>query len=636
MTRSSKSPVSSGLLNIAILVMVVAVLYLARELLIPLAFAVTVSLILTPAVAWLVKCRMGRVPASLLVMVIALAGAGAIGWVIFTDLVDVANQLPEYRENIHKKLEAIRAPSTGAVGRAAASVKELGKELAPPVAPAAPAAPPPAADRAGRRSAASAPTGPVPVQVVERPENELAYVRDMVQPILRPLGVFGMVLIFSLFLMVGHNDLRDRLFRVVGVGQLNVMTLALDDATRRVSKYLLLQLLVNAAFGVLCGAGLFAIGVPYAVLWGAVAAILRIVPYVGSLVAAALPFILSLAVFDDWLRPLLVFLLFATLEVVTGNWVEPWLYGTHTGVSALALILTTVFWTVLWGPAGLILSTPLTVCVVVLGRYVPQFAFLHILLGDEPALVEEAQLYQRLLAMDDQEARAVIDRYLVDHSLLQLCDSVFIPALTLAEHDRHKGALDADREEFLFLSIREILAELPEKAGQPELSDVEAAAEAKPAPPTGRVFCIPSSDQADEVTGAMLALLLEHSGCIVIPFGPDPELQQLAFVQPAADDVFCISALPPFAFAHARTLSHKLRVRFPGIRIIVGVWGFAGETERAMERFQAPRPDKLVTSLADAIQAVTSPGGGSPNPLPRPATIQMAPDTTEIGASVEP
>jgi predicted PurR-regulated permease PerM len=607
MIRSSKSPVSSGLLNIAILVVVVAVLYLARDLLIPLALAVTVSLILTPAVAWLVKFGMGRVPAALLVMVIALAGAGAVGWVIFTDLVDVANQLPEYRENIHKKLEAIRAPSTGAVGRAAASVKELGKELATPAAPAAPAAPPPPGDRAGRRAVPNPATHPVPVQVIETPENDLLYVRDMVQPFLRPLGVFGMVLIFSLFLMIGHHDLRDRLFRLVGVGQLNVMTLALDDATRRVSKYLLLQLLVNAAFGMLCGTGLFLIGVPFAVLWGAVAAILRIVPYVGSVVAAALPLILSLAVFDDWLRPLLVFLLFGTLELVTGNWVEPRLYGTHTGVSALALILTTVFWTVLWGPAGLILSTPLTVCVVVLGRYVPQFAFLHILLGDEPALVEEAQLYQRLLAMDDQEARAVIDRYLIDHSLLQLCDSVFIPALTLAEHDRHKGALDADREQFLFLSIREILSELPEKAGQPELADVEGAADTKPALPVGRVLCIPSSDEADEVTAAMLALLLEHSGCIVLPFTPDPGLQQLAFVQPAANDVFCISALPPFAFAHARTLSHQLRVRFPGIRIVVGVWGFAGETDRAMERFQAPRPDKLVTSLADAIQAVLNP-----------------------------
>ena len=480
----------------------------------------------------------------------------------------------------------------------------LGNELASPPSP---VSPPPVTDRPGRRIAPSVASRPLPVQVVEKPANELLYVRDMIQPFIGPLGLFGMVLIFSLFLMIGHNDLRDRLFRLVGVGQLNVMTQALNDATRRVSKYLLLQLLVNAIFGALCGTGLYLMGVPYAVLWGAVAAILRIVPYVGSLVAASLPLILSLAVFDHWMHPLLVFLMFATLELVTGNWVEPWLYGTHTGVSSLALLLTAVFWTVLWGPAGLILSTPLTVCVVVLGRYMPQFAFLHILLGDEPALVEEAQFYQRLLALDDQQARTVIDRYLIDHSLLQLCDSVFIPALTMAEHDRHKGALDPDREEFLFMSVREMLAELPERAVKPELGDAEAADNATPSPPGGRIFCVPASDEADEVTAAMLALLLENSGCIVLSFTPDPGLQQLAFVQPAAGDVFCVSALPPFAFAHARTLSHQLRVRFPGIRIVVGVWGFPGETERAMERFQAPRPDNLVTSLADAIQAVLNP-----------------------------
>src|ERR1019366_7253669 len=316
--------------------------------------------------------------------------------------------------------------------------------------PPAPVAPPMASNRAGPRIAPNAASGPLPVQVVEKPANELLYVRDMIQPFLGPLGVFGMVVIFSLFLMIGHNALRDRLFRLVGVSQLNVMTQALNDATSRVSKYLLLQLLVNVGFGVLCGTGLFLIGVPYAVLWGAVAAILRIVPYVGAPVAASLPFMLSLAVFDHWMQPLLVFLMFSTIEIVTANWVYPLLYAVHTGPFSRALLMTTVFWTVLWGPAGLILSTPLTVCVVVLGRYVPQFAFLHILLGDEPALVEEAKFYQRLLAMDDQEARGVIDRYLSGHSLLQLCDSVIVPALTLAEHDRHKGALDPDREEFFF------------------------------------------------------------------------------------------------------------------------------------------------------------------------------------------
>jgi hypothetical protein len=209
--------------------------------------------------------------------------------------------------------------------------------------------------------------------------------------------------------------------------------------------------------------------------------------------------------------------------------------------------------------------------------------------------------------MDYPEAKTVIDRYLNGHSLLQLCDSVMIPALTLAEHDRHKGALDPDREEFLFLSVKEMLTELAERAASSGLADAVAGDAVKPVPPTGRVLCIPANDEADEVTAAMLALLLEHSRCIVLTLAPDPSLQQLAFMQPAGDDIFCISALPPFAFAHARDLSHRLRVRFPGIRIVVGVWGFAGETERAMERFHEPRPDTLVTSLADAVQTLMTP-----------------------------
>jgi predicted PurR-regulated permease PerM len=593
MLRPTKSPASSAIRNIAILVAVVAVLYLAREILIPLAFAVTLSLILTPAIALLEKLRVGRLPAALLVMVLAMTGAGAIGWVIFNELVAVANQLPEYQQNINQKLVSIRAPGTGAFGRAAASVKQLGNELsnAPPAA-----TPAPAVDRTGRRTPNPA-TKPLPVQVVQEPANQMEYVRDVVQPFLGPVGVFGMVLLFSLFLLVGHNDLRNRLFRLVGVSQINVMTEALADATHRVGRYLLLQLLVNAVYGAVCGTGLYFIGVPYAVLWGTVAAILRIVPYVGPLVGCSLPLLLSLAVFDHWMPPVLVFALFAVLELITGSLVEPWLYGAHTGVSSLALILTTVFWTVLWGPPGLILSTPLTVCVVVLGRYVPQFSFLHTLLGDEPSLVEEAQFYQRLLAMDDQEARSVIDVYLADHTMLQLCDAVLVPAITLAEHDRHKGALDPAREEFFFLSIREMLTELAEKH----------APEVKAVPAEGRIFCIPASDEADEVTAAMLALLLEHSGFAVLPFARDPRLQDLAVVQPAANDVFCISALPPFAFASARTVSQKLRLRFPKNRIVVGVWGFTGDTERAMERFHAPRPEVLVTTLAAAIEAVASP-----------------------------
>ena len=595
---------STNIRTAAILVAVIAILYVARQVLIPLAFAITLTLILSPAVAWLRKIRLGRVPSVLLVMAVSIAAASGIGLVIFNQLIEVANELPRYQENIHNKIVAMRTPGKGALGRAAASVKEIGKELSSAPAATAPAASSPAWNR---RNAQNQSGQPLPVKIIEEPATELQYVRDLTTRFFAPLGVLGIVLIFTVFLLIEQDDLRNRLFRLAGVDRLNVMTQALDDATRRVSRYLTLQFLVNASFGVLCGTGLYLIGVPYAALWGTVAGILRVVPYVGSLVAALLPLMLSLAVFDHWMPPLLVFLLFATLELVTGNLVEPWLYGTHTGISALALLLTTVFWTVLWGPAGLILATPLTVCVVVLGRHVPHLSFLHILLGDQPALGSEAQLYQRLLAMDDQEARAVADLYLRGNSLVELYDSVMIPALTMAEQDRHKGTLDASREEFLFLSIKEMLAEFSERAARSELEQVETAIEepsyATPhAAWSTRVLCLPASDEADEIVAAMLAQLLEQRGCTAVLFPLDSSFEDMVgIVEPSKTDVFFISALPPFAFARARILSWQLQLRFPRTKTVIGVWGFTGDAQRALKRFQPSRPYGLVTSLAAAI-----------------------------------
>jgi predicted PurR-regulated permease PerM len=472
------------------------------------------------------------------------------------------------------------------LGQASKSIKELATEVMSVEAPAALVP----SDRGSR---------PQPVQVVEQPANELQYLRDLAQPFLLPLGEFGMVLIFSVFLLINQKDLRNRLFRLVGLDQLNVMTQALDDATQRVSRYLLMQLLVNVCFGVLCGTGLYLIGIPYAPLWGIVAGILRIVPYVGAVVSGLLPFTLALAVFDNWMHPVLVLLLFAALELVTSNFVEPWLYGIHTGISALALLLTAVFWTILWGPAGLILSTPLTVCVVVLGRYVPEFSFLHVLLGDEAVLEPEARFYQRLLAMDDQEARVVAALYLREHSLAQLYDAVILPALTMAEQDRHKGALDRTREEFLFMSVREMVVEFFERTLKSD------AANAGGEPSAGRIFCVPANDEADEIAAAMLAQLLEQAGYAAISFSLDAAQQQAAgFLNPGENDTFCVSALPPFAFARARTLSRELQMRFPRSKVIVGVWGFTGDTERAMQRFQPAQPNKLVTSLAGAVKIV--------------------------------
>jgi predicted PurR-regulated permease PerM len=587
---------SSSFRTIATLVAVLAILYLARDIFIPLAFAVTLTLILSPAVARLVNIRVKRALAAVVVIIVTIAGTGAVGVVIFNQLVQVVNELPAYEDNIHAKLEAVRAPSQGPLGRATASVRELGKELSsaqPPIAPPPVAQPAPAKGRALRRNDRLESGETVPVQIVTQPGNEFQYLRDLAQPFLAPLAKLGIVLVLTLYLLIEQVDLRDRLFRLAGLSRIHLMTQTLEDATRRVSRYLMLQVLVNACFGALCGLGLYLIGVPYAALWGAVAAILRIVPYVGSTAAGLMPLLLALAVFDKWMPPIMVLALFAGLEIVTANFVEPWLYGAHTGISSLALLLTTVFWAILWGPAGLILSTPLTVCLVVLGRHVPQFSFLHVLLGDEPVLTAGAQLYQRLVALDEAGARDIVERSFAESRVVEVFDTVMIPALTMAERDRHKGKLDPDLEEFIFMSLREMIAE---SAGRIERGGHKSA---------GRFLCVAANDEADEIAAAMLSQLLSAAGYATIVLGADARLlNTLRTIGPTENDVLCVSALPPFAFAEARSMTIRLRRRFAKTKILAGVWGFGGDPARAAQRFEPERPDMLAGSLASAIEWV--------------------------------
>ena len=571
-----------------------AILYFAREILIPLAFALILAFLLTPAVTMLKRLRIPRVPAVAITLLIATAAVACTGWLIATQLVEVANRLPGYRQNIRHKIEAMKMPETGPFGQAAHSLKDIGEELAQ-------------ASTGGKQS--YDPDAPVAVRVVAPDTNQVTAIENLARPSLVPLAWAAIVLIFAIFILLEKEDLRNRLLRLAGTGQLNTMTEALDDAATRVSRYLSLQVLVNTCFGIIVGVGMYFIGVPNAALWGVVAGILRIVPYVGTVVAGLLPIGLSLAVFDHWGPPLMVFLLFAVVELLTANVVEPVLYGVHTGISSLALLVTSVFWAALWGPAGLILSTPLTVCLVVLGRNFPQLAFLHILLGDEPVLSPAAQLYQRLLAMDHQDAHVVVDAFLKDNTLAQLYDSVLVPALTMAEHDRHRAAIDSVREEFLFLNINEMVAESSEDRG--DASEPRFG---------GRVLCIAAHDQADEITAAMLAQLLGQRGCVALSFpcGADWE-QMLEVVEPGAGDIICISTLPPYAFAPARHACRRIRARFPGVGLIAGIWGFSGDPKKTMARFDRTPPDRLFTSFEQVVEYIGATEAANPEirqPLP--------------------
>jgi len=608
---ASKSPAPSARLSPLIAsVLVLAALYFARAVLIPLSLAALFAFLLTPAVKRLETWRLGRIPSVVLVMMFSFLAIGGLGWIAANQLIDVLTQLPNYKTNINNKFEALHKPGTGSLAKARESLKELSKELSGSAAP-PPVAPP---AKPAARKAVLIPTGdrPVLVQLVEAPPSTLQYIKSVLGPLVAPVGTAIIVLVFAIVMLIKREDVRDRVLRLIGPAQLNLATEAFDDATQRVSRYLRLQFVVNTAYGILIATGLNFIGLSNALLWGVLAGVFRFVPYVGAIAGAALPAFLALAMFDSSLQPALCVALFLVIEPVVGYVIEPALYGTHTGISSLAILVAAAFWTTLWGPVGLVLSTPLTVCLVVLGRHVPHLEFLHVLLGDEPVLPPAAQLYQRLLAMDQQEAHAVITLYLKDHSVLELYDEVLIPALSMAEHDRHKGSLDETREQFLHQSLEEFLAELADVTQDTNESGEEAAAR----PETGvvRVVCLAASDKADEITAAMLAQVLELAGHPTISF---PVLSSPADILEALSghpgDLVCISALPPFALMKARSLSKQLRARFPELRIVIGLWHFSGGGANADERLGRAFTVDVVTTLAQAVERVQAPLEPSPD-----------------------
>jgi AI-2E family transporter len=307
---------------------------------------------------------------------------------------------------------------------------------------------------------------------------------------------------------------------------LNAVTQALDDASRRLSRYLLLQFLVNTTYALIFGFGAYWIGIPHALLWGVLAGLLRFVPYVGTPIAVLFPMAMALAVFPGWHQAALIFGVFVLLEIIVANLVEPWLYGSHIGISPLAILVAAVFWTILWGPVGLILSTPLTVCLILMGRYVPELNFLEVLLSDEDGLVVEAHFYQRLLALDQAEARNVAETYLNEKPLGDFYDDVVIPALYLAEQDRHVDALEPRTANFIIQCARELIEELGERFGdKPVLFSSQQENNSEPdcaALSAFSVVCIPAGDEADELVATMMAQLLQRLGSDVrqLPIAP--------------------------------------------------------------------------------------------------------------------
>jgi predicted PurR-regulated permease PerM len=556
------------------LVLVVAVLYFARELLIPLAFAILLAFLLSPIVKRLEGWRIPRLAAASLVLFVACALLAIVGWLAMAQMMEVGNRLRDDTQNIQRKLAALQGHSSN-ISDVISTLEDLGVQINSPTLPGVQA--------------------PLKVEIVTE-HNMMQAIRQYAGSVLRPMGTAGLVLVFTLFMLIDRENLRNRLLRLLGEQKLQATTKAMDDAGRRVSRYVLLQFAVNAGFGTVIALGLWLLGVPSPLLWGALGLTLRFLPYIGPVIAALLPFAVAVAENDGWRTPLSVLALFAMVETIISNIVEPMLYGVHTGLSAVALLVSAVFWTVIWGPVGLVLSTPLTVCLSVLGKHSPQFEFLNVVLGDEPVLTPDVIFYQRLLALNQHDAMNMLESLGKNKPLMAVFDRIVIPALAMAERDRQTGQLDAKREEFIVQSINEFVT---------ELTEADAATKVVRETRRTRVFCIPARHTADEIAAAMCAYFLTQEGfpAIAFPVTYSPG-ELLASVGCQPDDVVCISAVPPFAAGNARKVAKSIGGEANSPALIAGLWSYERPSDARMERLVKSLSASVATSLSEAVAQV--------------------------------
>ena len=612
-----------GLWTVALTAFVIAALYFARELLIPLALAALLTFLLSPLVGRLERW-IGRVAAVLLMVALIFSATGAAGWMVTRQLVDLATKLPEYKGNIITKLHAFQTPKGAVFTRFSQTVDELKKELPGGSGP----APVTITKEAGKpETAVSSPPHPpteaVPVKVVEISKaNPFELVQTIITPLLGPLGTAALVLVLVIFMLFEREDLRNRLIRLVGSGRISATTHALDDAADRVSRYLRMQLLVNVIYGSCIAIGLYFIGVPNAALWGALGAVLRFIPYVGPWIATILPTLLALAVSPHWTMPVLTVALFGGIELTLNNFLEPLLYSKHTGVSSMALIVGAVFWTWLWGPLGLVLATPLTVCLVVMGRHVPRLSFLSVLLSDEEPLTPAEDCYHRLLTAGEQDEMELVDAYLKANSLTTLYDSMLLPVITIAEIDARQESLDQEQLVEVKKNLRDILEDLASRPAVIAQFDAEKT-EAERIPALARsfgcrVYCLPARAERDELAGVMLAQLLQLHGFDTQNASAKLDAGELLdMVEKDDAEVVCISVVVPSTVIHARYLCMKLRTRFPRLKIAVGLWSLTERVSEATNRLRDSGADVVVVSLADAVAQISK--------FARPITDAMVP-----------
>lgn len=599
--ETTVAPAAGGMAFFA--VAVIAALWAGQEIFVPVALAILLSFVLAPAVRRLQAWRLPRGAAVPIVVLLAFAIIIAIGGAVATQVHGLAANLPVYQSTIRHKAMSVRdaLASSGALGRAAVMFEDLGRELKERAQVPEPVQAGPAVAAGTAASAAPSATPqqapqPLPVEVHQPEPGPVQALTDLLSPVLHPLAKTSLVVIFVVFILLQREDLRNRLIRLAGAHDIQRTTAAIDDAAHRLSRLYLAQLGLNAAFGAVIALGCWLIGLPSPLLWGIIAAVLRFVPYIGAVIAAVFPIALALAVDPGWSMVGWTVALFAIGEPLVGHVIEPLLFGRSTGLSPIAVVTAAAFWTWLWGPVGLVLATPLTVCLVVLGRHVETLQFLDVMFGSTPPLSPPEVFYQRMLAHDPIEAADQAEEFIAESSLLQYYDEVAVPGLMLAQADLTRGALDDAR----VARIRETVAELVADVGEAE---VEALAEGEPRPPSsgGAVLCLGGRNLLDESAAHVLANALVLAGVdqVLPPAGLASHRAGKQEDAPLA--LVVLSYLDTSSVGHLRYAVRRMRRLYPGVPVMIVAWD---AQDAAAERLrEGLGVDAVTTSVAAAAHA---------------------------------
>jgi predicted PurR-regulated permease PerM len=622
------------LINLGVATLVVNALYFGREILVPVALAVLFSFVLAPFVIRLQSWRFPRTLSVLVAVFIGFAIIFSLGGLMVSQATRLADDLPGYQKTLGEKIQGLRgvaASGSGTLERASKVLKELNTELQNPSMGS------PTADGLRRQPS----DRPIPVEVRQPDPGTLTTLVAIIQPLIQPLTTTGIVVIFVIFILLQRQDLRNRFIRLAGSSDMQRTTAALDDAGERLSRLFLNQSIVNALFGLIIGVGLQIIGVPSAPLWGLIAMILRFVPYVGSPISAVFPLILAAAVGSGWQMLLMTAALFGGLQLFAGQVVEPFVYGRSSGLSPIAIVLSASFWTWLWGPIGLVLATPLTVCLVVLGRHVDRLQFIDVLLGNQPALTPPQLMYQRMLAGDPIEASQQARSYLEDASLEDYYDTILLSGLRLADADARLGRLDDERLDRVVATVNEVVDDLEthedrlivadaETDDRSALARLQAIEDPEVLAVSDRwkmpraVLCIPGSSKLDEAAALVLAQMLRRRGLAAAAENADALSMSKFFTLDLSDSsLFCVCYVDNPSSAKIHYAVRRLRKKSSGAPIVVALLGAdtaAAKTEGAVT---------IAGNFAGAVKSIVESAIGEAGRADRPSLDRIGKKTFE-------